>query len=168
MCIRDSYRTGNNSSASFPTGQANNSSAFFSYKTGIKPHIDTRAPRVSTAKTSTPIRRLVIYRAPCISPSARQLSIYTRNLRVFHQPSKIQTSIFSHLASRDEFLPYQARRRALRVSLGTTQEEFSFDIHHASSPICPPLPHLPHTETWAPVCQHGSENAKNAPASNPP
>ena len=80
---------------------------------------------------------------------------------MFHQLSKVQTSFFSHLASRDDFLPHQARRRALRVSLGTTQEEFSFDIHHASSPSCPPLPRLPHTDTRAPVCQHGSENANN-------
>ena len=36
----------------------------------------------------------------------------------------------SHLATRDDQLPHQDRRRALCVPFGTTQVEFSFVIHH--------------------------------------
>ena len=49
-------------------------------------------------------------------------------------------SSLSHLASRDDLLPHQDRRRALRVPLGTTQEEFPFAIVDSKFSYLPFLP----------------------------
>lgn len=62
-------------------------------------------------------------------------------------------SSLSHLASRDDLLPHQDRRRALRVPLGTTQEEFPFAIDSKFSylPFLPSSPSggvFPSTSTF--------------------
>ena len=116
------YRTGNNSFASFPTGQANNSSVFFSYKTGIKPHMDTRGARVSCVHS----KDFNTDRAPDHLQDALHLAICEAALHLHSEPSVClinsqkfklpsslispleMTSFFSHLASRDDFLPHQA------------------------------------------------------------
>ena len=59
-------------------------------------------------------------------------------------------SSLSHLASRDDLLPHQDRRRALRVPLGTTQEEGPFAIDSKFSY----LPFLPSSSSGGVSLRH--------------
>ena len=86
-----------------------------------------------------------IYMAPAhlqgalTSPCARKFIIPTRGSVCppsfkelqFSSPTwRFQRNVAcSHLATRDDHLPHQDRRRALCVPFGTTQVEFSFVIH---------------------------------------
>ena len=100
----------------------------------------TPAWRLPICKAPSPTSawRLSIYKGALTSPCARQFIIPTRGSVCppsfkelqFSSPTwRFQRNVAcSHLATRDDQLPHQDRRRALCVPFGTTQVEFSFDM----------------------------------------
>ena len=101
----------------------------------------TPAWRLPICKAPSPTSawRLSIYKGALTSPCARQFIIPTRGSVCPPSFKELQFSsptwhfqrnvACSHLATRDDQLPHQDRRRALCVPFGTTQVEFSFVIH---------------------------------------
>ena len=101
----------------------------------------TPAWRLPICKAPSPTSawRLSIYKGALTSPCARQFIIPTRGSVCppsfkelqFSSPTwRFQRNVAcSHLATRDDQLSHQDRRRALCVPFGTTQVEFSFVIH---------------------------------------